>query len=159
VIDVGIFSALIGLLGIFVGAILQSILSDYLSKRQNLRTERLNSYQAFWAALSRDFTAERFEWQNVTKDKEFRAACLAVGIYGSRRVIKAIAALVEGSGVKGAAFDQLRLYEVIREMRRDLSGYSDRHAKVDLFIVLSAGTLETYFDKEKAIAADREALK
>ena len=143
----GISPALIGLLGVLVGATLQALLTYFASKRQNLRAERLKSYQAFWTALSRDFTVKRFEWQKVTTDNEFRAACLAVGIYGSKRVIKAIAALVEGSGVKGAAFDQLRLYEVIRAMRSDLSGYSDHGSKVDLFIVLSAGTLETYFEE------------
>ncbi len=142
----GLSIALVGLIGVAFGASLQAWLAHWTGTRQQIRQERFEAYQAFWSAISRDFIDRRFEWQQIRRDEVFRRACFAIGIYGSKNVIRTLTTLITGEGIEGREFDQLRLYEVIRAMRKDLSGLNDRNIKTDIYIAMSAGTLGEFLD-------------
>lgn len=142
----GLSIALVGLIGVAFGASLQAWLAHWTGTRQQIRQERFEAYQAFWSAISRDFIDSKFEWHKIRRDEELRRACFEIGIYGSKNVIRQVTTLITGEGIEGREFDQLRLYEVIRAMRKDLSGLSDRGIKTDIYVTMSAGTLGNFLD-------------
>ncbi len=136
-------SALIGLVGIVVGAALQSIASLWLSKRQRIRAEQLEAYKAFVAVVTRNFDDSLFVSRKILRDDALRQACIGIGIFGSPEVILAVSQLIEGDGPDYNYFDSLRLLEVVRAMRRDLSGFSDQGIQSDIFLMVIAGTRDT----------------
>jgi hypothetical protein len=123
-----IFAPLLGLIGVIVGAMLAAASQYYFSRR----TESAKNYQTLRTTAYVDFirsTAEIAMSQKVQdREKELEGsinmadAKARIGIYGSERVVAAIATFFRDHGALTSAAAYLSFIQIVATMRSETSG-------------------------------------
>jgi hypothetical protein len=133
-----VVTALIGVLGVTVGAWVQQFFTRRLDERRQLRELRARACIDFIKALSDLAHANRLQRADAMATRDLSDAKARIAIYGSRRVVAAMAAFLREHHVLGpeAAGGLVRLAAA---MRHD-TAHSEAEVDVEELRVLLLGS-------------------
>jgi predicted ATP-grasp superfamily ATP-dependent carboligase len=115
-----IVAAVVGMLGVMVGATLQYLYGKRAETSKQLQTLKNQAYVDFVKSVAGMASAQRFK----NKEKEFEVSILLadararIAVYGSKEVIEGIAAFYRTHGLLATPEAMSSFVEVIQKMRK-----------------------------------------